>query len=82
VLVEVTLSLSLAVSFLDARQKRPRSQRCSVFDGEAVNESLLYRTNEVFINWLFFALMLTATEIGFRWDASLKLAMIDLLQRR
>ena len=36
------------------------------FDGEVVNESLLYRTNEVVINWLFFALMLTATEVGFR----------------
>jgi hypothetical protein len=36
------------------------------FDGEAVNESLFYRTNEVVINWLFFALMLTATETGFR----------------
>ena len=31
-----------------------------------MNESLFYRTNEVFINWLFFALMLAATEIGFR----------------
>ncbi len=36
------------------------------FDGEAVNESLFYRTNEVVINWLFFALMLTAIEAGFR----------------
>ncbi len=36
------------------------------FDGEAVNESLFYRTNEVIINWLFFALMLTAIEAGFR----------------
>jgi hypothetical protein len=66
------LSLSLAVSFVDPRQKRPRSQRCTVFDGEAVNESLLYRTNEVFINWLFFALMLTATEIGFRLGRKLE----------
>jgi hypothetical protein len=31
-----------------------------------VNESLLYRTNEIVINWVFFVLMLTATEIGFR----------------
>jgi hypothetical protein len=31
-----------------------------------VNDGLLYRTNEVVINWLFFALMLTATEVGFR----------------
>jgi hypothetical protein len=37
-----------------------------------VNESLLYRTNEVFINWLFFALMLTATEIGFRLGRKLE----------
>jgi hypothetical protein len=37
-----------------------------------VNESLLYRTNEVFINWLFFALMLTATEIGFRLGQKLE----------
>jgi hypothetical protein len=36
------------------------------FDGEVVNESLLYTTNEVVINWVFFALMLTATEVGFR----------------
>jgi hypothetical protein len=31
-----------------------------------MNESLLYRTNEVVINWLFFSLMLAATEAGFR----------------
>jgi hypothetical protein len=31
-----------------------------------VDESLLYRTNEVVINWVFFALTLTATEVGFR----------------
>ena len=31
-----------------------------------MNESLLYRTNEVVINWFFFALMLAATEAGFR----------------
>jgi hypothetical protein len=36
------------------------------FDGEGVNESLLYRTNEVVINWVFLALTLTATEVGFR----------------
>jgi hypothetical protein len=60
------LSLSLAVSFVDAKQKRPGPQKCSVIDGEVVNESLLYRTNEVVVNWLFFALMLTATELGFR----------------
>ena len=42
------------------------------FDGEAVNESLFYRTNEVVINWLFFALMLTATEIGFRLGRKLE----------
>jgi hypothetical protein len=37
-----------------------------------VNESLFYRTNEVVINWLFFALMLTATEIGFRLGRKLE----------
>jgi hypothetical protein len=37
-----------------------------VFDGAVVNESLFYRTNEVVINWSFFLLMLTATEVGFR----------------
>jgi hypothetical protein len=37
-----------------------------VFDGAVVNESLLYRINEVVINWTFFVLMLTATEVGFR----------------
>ena len=31
-----------------------------------MNESLLYRTNEVVIDWVFFTLMLTATEVGFR----------------
>ena len=31
-----------------------------------MNESLLYRTSEFVIRWLFFALMLAATEIGFR----------------
>ena len=31
-----------------------------------MNESLLYRTNEFVIRWVFFALMLTATELGFR----------------
>jgi len=31
-----------------------------------VNESLLYRTNEVVIQLVFFALMLAATEVGFR----------------
>jgi hypothetical protein len=31
-----------------------------------VNESLLYRTNEVVVNWLFFVWMLAATEGGFR----------------
>jgi hypothetical protein len=36
------------------------------FDGEVVNENLLYRTNEVVINWVFFVLALTATEVGFR----------------
>jgi hypothetical protein len=36
------------------------------FNGEVVNESLLYRTNEVLIYWVFFALMLMATEVGFR----------------
>ena len=60
------MSLSLAVSFVDAKQKRPGPQKCSVIDGEVVNESLLYRTNEVVVNWLFFAFMLTATELGFR----------------
>ncbi len=70
--VEVALRLSLAVSFVEPEQKRPRSQRCSVFDGEVVNESLFYRTNEVVINWLFFALMLTATEIGFRLGRKLE----------
>lgn len=65
-MVEVTLSLSLAVSFVDAKQKRPGPQKCSVIDGEVVNESLLYRTNEVVVNCLFFVLMLTATELGFR----------------
>jgi hypothetical protein len=60
------LSLSPTVSFVDAKQKRPGPQKCSVIDGEVVNESLLYRTNEVLVNWLFFALMLTATELGFR----------------
>jgi hypothetical protein len=64
--VELALSLSLAVSLVDAKQKRPGPQKCSVFDGEVVNESLLYRTNEVVVNWLFFSLMLTATELGFR----------------
>jgi hypothetical protein len=37
-----------------------------------VNESLFYRTNEVLINGLFFALMLTATEIGFRLGRKLE----------
>ena len=60
------MSLSPTVSFVDAKQKRPGPQKCSVIDGEVVNESLLYRTNEVLVNWLFFALMLTATELGFR----------------
>jgi hypothetical protein len=60
------LSLSPTVSFVDAKQKRPGPQKCSVIDGEVVNESLLYRTNEVLVNWLFFVLMLTATELGFR----------------
>jgi hypothetical protein len=36
------------------------------FDGEVVNESLLYRTDEVVINWVFLALTLTAAEVGFR----------------
>ena len=36
------------------------------FDGEAVNESLVYRTSEFVIRWVFFALMVTATEVGFR----------------
>ncbi len=31
-----------------------------------MNESLFYRTNESVVNWVFFALMLTATEAGFR----------------
>ena len=31
-----------------------------------MNESLFYRTNEIVINWGFFLLMLTATEVGFR----------------
>ena len=31
-----------------------------------MNESLLYRTSEFVIRWLFFALLLAATEIGFR----------------
>jgi hypothetical protein len=44
----------------------PRPAVSVFFDGEVVNESLLYRTNEVVINWAFFALMLTATEVGFR----------------
>jgi prepilin signal peptidase PulO-like enzyme (type II secretory pathway) len=60
------LSLSLAVSFVDAKQKRPGPQKCGVIEGEVVNESLFYRTNEVVINWLFFVLMLIATEVGFR----------------
>ena len=60
------MSLSPTVSFVDAKQKRPGPQKCSVIDGEVVNESLLYRTNEVLVNWLFFVLMLTATELGFR----------------
>src|SRR5271170_5954779 len=42
------------------------------FDGEAVNESLFYRINEVVINWLFFALMLMATEVGFRLGRKLE----------
>jgi hypothetical protein len=37
-----------------------------LFNGEVVIESLLYRTPEMLINWAFFALMLAATEIGFR----------------
>src|SRR5271168_4935958 len=45
---------------------RSRSQERCVFDGEVVNESLLYRTNEVVIDWVFFALTLTAIEVGFR----------------
>jgi hypothetical protein len=36
------------------------------FDGEFVNESLLYKINEVVINWSFFASMLAVTEVGFR----------------
>jgi hypothetical protein len=70
--VEVILPLSPAASFVDAKQKRPGRQRCSVFDGEAVNESLFYRTNEMVINWLFFALMLMATEVGFRLGRQLE----------
>ena len=31
-----------------------------------MNEGLLYRTNEVVINWVFFALTLTVIEVGFR----------------
>ena len=31
-----------------------------------MDESLLYRTNEVVINWVFFALTLTALEVGFQ----------------
>ncbi len=31
-----------------------------------MNETLLYRTPEMLINWAFFALMLAATEVGFR----------------
>ena len=31
-----------------------------------MNETLLYRTPEMLINWAFFALMLAATELGFR----------------
>ena len=31
-----------------------------------MNESLLYRTTEFVIRWVFFALMLTAIEVGFR----------------
>ena len=31
-----------------------------------MNESLLYRTNEIVITWVFFALTLTAIELGFR----------------
>ena len=36
------------------------------FDGEAVNQSLLYRTSDFVIRWVFFVLMVTATEFGFR----------------
>ena len=39
---------------------------CSVFEEKFVNESLLYRTHEVIIQWVFFALTLAATEVGFR----------------
>jgi hypothetical protein len=66
VVAEVTLPLCVAVSMIDAKQKRPGSRNVMIFNGEVVNESLFYRTNEVVINWVFFALMLTATEIGFR----------------
>ena len=31
-----------------------------------MNETLLYRTPEMLINWAFFSLMLAATELGFR----------------
>jgi hypothetical protein len=51
---------------IDAKQKRREPQKVVFFNGEVVNESLLYRTNELVINWVFFALMLMATEVGFR----------------
>jgi hypothetical protein len=42
------------------------------FDGEVVNESLLYRTTEFVIRWVFFALMLAAIEVGFRLGRKFK----------
>jgi hypothetical protein len=70
--VEVAWPFSLALSIVDAEARVPGPQKYGVFRGEAVNESLFYRTNEVVINWVFFALMLTATEAGFRLGRKLE----------
>ena len=48
--------------------------------GEVVNESLLYRTNEVFINGVLLALMLAATEVGFRLGRKLEARAPESIQ--
>ena len=60
--------LASIVSDAAKQQRFADSQQClSICRTESVvNESLFYRTNEMVINWAFFALMLTATEVGFR----------------
>ena len=45
-----------------------------------MNESLLYRTNEVFINGVLLALMLAATEVGFRLGRKLEARAPESIQ--